>query len=269
MNYTGKETMNSPFLKKDRRTFSLEGHVALVTGATTGLGKNIAMTLGKAGAKVAINYYNNQERAEQVFAEFKEAGYEGILVRGNVIDRESVEALVAEVKEALGPIDILIPNATCAQPQMSIEEYDWDTYQAMVDFFIKSPYLLTQATIADMKKQGWGRIINLGSEVYQRSIPNFSAYVAAKGGQMGWTRSMATELAPFGITVNIVTPGWIPGVRHVDDPQEAKDEYERLIPAGRWGIPQDVAEAVLFFASEEAEFTSGQTICVNGAMTPW
>ncbi|MCM8530370.1 MAG: SDR family oxidoreductase, partial [Lentisphaeraceae bacterium] len=98
---------------------------------------------------------------------------------------------------------------------------------------------------------------------------NFSAYIAAKGGQMGWTRSMATELAPHGITVNIVTPGWIPGVRHVNDPQEEKDAYKELIPAGRWGVPQDVAEAVLFFASEEAEFTNGQTLCVNGAMTPW
>ena len=201
--------MNLP-LTNNNQAFCLKGHVALVTGATTGLGKSMAMTLGKAGAKVALNYYNNTERAEEVFAEFEAAGYEGCLVKANVIERDSVNALVAEVKEKLGAIDILVPNATCAQPQMPIEEYDWETYQAMIDFFIKSPYLLTQAVIGDMKKKGWGRIINLGTEAYQRSVPNFSAYVAAKGGQMGWTRSMATELAPFGITVNIVTPGWIP-----------------------------------------------------------
>ncbi|MCM8537251.1 MAG: SDR family oxidoreductase [Lentisphaeraceae bacterium] len=251
------------------KRFSLDGHVALVTGATTGLGKSIAMTLGKAGAKVAINYFNNQERAEAVFAEFKAAGCDGCLVKANVIEQSDVKQLVQTVKEELGPIDILVPNATCDQPMKPIEEYDWETYQAMLDFFIKSPFLLTQAVVADMKAQKWGRIINLGSEVYQRSLGNFSAYIAAKGGQMGWTRSMATELAPHGITVNIVTPGWIPGVRHVNDPQEMKDEYRSLIPAGRWGMPQDVAEAVLFFASKEAEFTNGQTLCVNGGMTPW
>ena len=257
------------YLSYKNKKFDLSGHVALVTGATTGLGKSIAMTLGKAGAKVAINYFNNRERAEAVFAEFKDAGCDGCLIRANVIEKNDVDRMVQEIKQKLGPIDILVPNATCDQPMKPIEDYDWETYQAMVDFFIKSPFLLTQSVIADMKAQKWGRIINLGSEVYQRSLGNFSAYIAAKGGQMGWTRSMSKELAPFGVTVNIVTPGWIPGVRHVDDPQEMKDEYESLIPAGRWGVPQDVAEAVLFFASEEAEFTNGQTLCVNGGMTPW
>lgn len=259
--------MNIPHNSQER--FSLKGHVALVTGATTGLGKSIAMTLGKAGAKVAINYCHNKERADAVYREFTEAGYEGCLIQANVIDKDSIDCLVKEVKSKLGAIDILVPNATCEQPMKPIEEYDWETYQAMIDFFIKSPFLLTQAIVGDMKKKNWGRIINLGSEVYQRSLGNFSAYIAAKGGQMGWTRSMATELAPFGITVNIVTPGWIPGVRHENDPQEEKDAYKNLIPAGRWGVPRDVAEAVLFFASREAEFTTGQTLCVNGGMTPW
>ena len=107
------------------------------------------------------------------------------------------------------------------------------------------------------------------SEVFQRGVAPFSAYVAAKGGQIGWSRSMSRELAPFGITINMVAPGWIPVERHEKDPQEAKDEYRALIPAGRWGTPQDVAGAVLYFASEEASFVTGQTLCVNGGMTPW
>ena len=120
-----------------------------------------------------------------------------------------------------------------------------------------------------MKQKQWGRIINISSEVYQLSVSPFSAYVSAKGGQIGWTRSMSKELAPFGITVNTVNPGWIPTERHNDDPQEDKDAYLEQIPAGRWGVPEDVGEAVAYFASEEASFITGQTICVNGGNSPW
>src|SRR5262249_48426528 len=141
--------------------------------------------------------------------------------------------------------------------------------QTMLDFFIKSPFLLTRRALPHMKAQKWGRIINIVSEVFHRSVAPFSAYVAAKGGQIGWSRSMATELAPFGITVNMVAPGWIPVERHANDPQEVKDAYRQLIPADRWGVPQDVADAVLYFASAEASFVTGQTLCVNGGLTPW
>ena len=249
--------------------FSLRGRTALVTGSSKGLGKQIAMSLGRAGAKVCINYANDRTAAEKSYTEFRDAGYEGILVRADAIDEAQIQSMVDEIKEQLGAVDILVVNATPDQPQKPIEEYDWEFYQSMLDFFIKSPFLLTRAVLANMKKQRWGRIINIGSEVFQTSVPNFSAYVAAKGGQAGWTRSMATELAPFGITVNLVAPGWIPVERHEKDPRSAKDAYFATIPAGRWGVPQDVADAVLYFASEEASFVSGQTLCVNGAKTPW
>ena len=120
-----------------------------------------------------------------------------------------------------------------------------------------------------MKDRKWGRIINIVSEVFHRSVGNFSGYVAAKGGQIGWTRSMATELAPFQITVNMVAPGWIPTDRHIDDPEEEKQGYRDLVPVDRWGVPKDVADAVRYFASEEASFITGQTLCANGGMTPW
>ena len=165
--------------------------------------------------------------------------------------------------------DILVPNATCDQPQLPIEQYDWEFYQQMIDFFIKSPFLMTQRGVAHMKAQKWGRIINIVSEVYHRSVSPFSAYVAAKGGQIGWTRSMASELASWGITVNMVAPGWIPTERHENDPQQDKDAYLALVPMGRWGVPRDIGDAVLYLASDEASFVSGQTLCVNGALTPW
>jgi len=249
--------------------FSLSGHVALVTGSTTGLGKAIALTLGQAGAKVAVNYANNTERAQRAYQEFVDRDIESMLVRGNVTDEKSVDEIFSAVEQKLGKIDIIVVNATPDQPQKPIEEYDWEFYQSMLDFFVKSPYLLARRALPAMREKRWGRLINITSEVFHRSVSPFSAYVAAKGGQIGWSRSMSQELAPDGITVNTVAPGWIPVERHEKDPQQAKDEYQRLIPMGRWGTPQDVAHAVLYYASEEAGFVTGQTLCVNGGMTPW
>ena len=248
---------------------TLKNHVALITGSTTGLGYGIAKVLGLAGAKVIMNYYNDEERANRAFSEFQSLGCEGILVRGNVIDEKSVQKIVEEGESKFGEIDIVVPNATPDQPLKPIEEYDWEFYQQMINFFVKSPYLLTRATIGKMKQNKWGRIVNISSEVYQLSISPFSAYVSAKGGQIGWTRSMSKELAPFGITVNTVNPGWIHTERHNDDPQEDKDAYFDQIPVGRWGTPEDVGEAVAYFSSEEASFITGQTICVNGGNSPW
>ncbi len=248
---------------------TLKGHVALVTGSTTGLGLGIAKVLGAAGAKVVMNYYNDDERAERAFSEFQSAGGEGILLKANAIDEAAIANLVERAQSELGAIDIIVPNATPDQPLKTIEEYDWDFYQQMLNFFIKSPYLLTRAVLPQMKESGWGRIINISSEVYQLSVSPFSAYVSAKGGQIGWTRSMSRELAPHGITVNTVNPGWIPTERHDNDPQEEKDAYLSQIPAGRWGTPSDVGEAVAYFASEEAGFITGQTLCVNGGNSPW
>ena len=248
---------------------TLKGHVALVTGSTTGLGLGIAKVLGAGGAKVVMNYYNDDERAERAFSEFQSAGGEGILLKANAIDEAAIANLVERAQSELGVIDIIVPNATPDQPLKTIEEYDWDFYQQMLNFFIKSPYLLTRAVLPQMKESSWGRIINISSEVYQLSVSPFSAYVSAKGGQIGWTRSMSRELAPHGITVNTVNPGWIPTERHDNDPQEEKDAYLSQIPAGRWGTPSDVGEAVAYFASEEAGFITGQTLCVNGGNSPW
>lgn len=251
----------------DFKRFSLRGRVALVTGSTTGLGKAMAFALGSAGANVALNYAHNVERAEQTFAEFQSSGYHGQLFRASVTDEAEVEPLASDITNQLGPIDILVVNATPAQPQKPIEEYDWDFYQSMLDFFVKSPFLLTRAILPHMKRQRWGRIINIGSEVFQIGRPNFSAYVAAKGAQNGWTRSMSTELAPFGITVNMISPGWILVERHASDPPEQKAAYLATVPAGRWGVPDDLGGIVTLLASDAGSFISGQNICVNGGLT--
>ncbi|MFO0529481.1 MAG: SDR family NAD(P)-dependent oxidoreductase, partial [Planctomycetota bacterium] len=240
-----------------------------VTGNSTGLGKAIGLALGLAGAKVPVNFANNRQRAEQTLAEYRAAGIETALVQADVTSESGVANLVRETESALGPIDILVLNATCEQPLKPFEQYDWAFYQLMLDFFLKSPFLLTQQVLPRWKKQKWGRIINITSEVFQLSVAPFSAYVAAKGAQVGWSRSMSRELAPHGITVNMVAPGWIPVERHEKDPQEVKDAYLATIPMKRWGDPNDVAQAVLYLASDEAAFVTGQTLCVNGGNSPW
>ena len=249
--------------------FDLSNRVALVTGSSKGLGKAMVLELARAGAKVAINYANSREPAERTLAEVAATGAACCLIRADVTDEKDIAHLCDEVASTLGPIDILVPNATCDQPELPFEEYDWAFFQRMLDFFVKSPVLLTKACLPHMKRQRWGRIIQITSEVFTIGVAPFTAYVAAKGGQVGLSRSLARELAPHGITVNMVAPGWIPVERHEKYPPEAKANYLAGVPAARWGVPEDVAHAVVYLASNEAAFVTGQTIHVNGGRTVW
>jgi 3-oxoacyl-[acyl-carrier protein] reductase len=250
-----------------KNQFRLDGRVALVTGSTRGLGKGIALELARCGARVAMNFANNRATAERAFADLQAISQDSCLVAGDVTDAVGVDAMCGEIRDRLGPVDVLVLNATSPQPQLPLEEYDLAFFQEMYDFFVKSPVLLTKACLPHMKAQRWGRIVHITSEVFTLGMPNFSAYVAAKGGQTGLARSLARELAPWNVTVNMVAPGWIPVERHQDDPPEQKAAYLADVPAGRWGVPADVAAAVAFFASDEAAFVTGQTISVNGGHT--
>jgi 3-oxoacyl-[acyl-carrier protein] reductase len=249
--------------------FSLAGRVALVTGSTTGLGLAAAKCLGRAGAKVAVNYANSKPRADAALAELTAEGVAAELFQADVTCERSIDEMFTAIERSLGPVDIVVANATPAQPQKPIEEYDWAFHQQMLDFFVKSPYLLARRALPGMKARRHGRFINITSEVFLLGVAPFSAYVAAKGAQTGWSRSMCHELAPFGITVNMVAPGWIPVERHVNDPQADKDAYLAKIPAGRWGRPEEVGWAAVYLASDEAAFVTGQTIAVNGGNTCW
>ena len=249
--------------------FSLAGQTALVTGSSTGLGLAMARCLGLAGAKVAMNYANNAARAEAAHTSLVTAGITAALFRADVTSESEIDGMFTAIEDSLGPVDVVVMNATPAQPQKTIEEYDWDFYQQMYDFFVKSPYLLTRRALPGMKARQHGRLVSVTSEVFHLGGAPFSAYTAAKGGQTGWSRSMCHELAAFGITVNMIAPGWIPVERHIDDPQADKDAYLASIPAGRWGTPADVGWAAVYLASREAAFVTGQTIAVNGGKTCW
>jgi 3-oxoacyl-[acyl-carrier protein] reductase len=184
-----------------------------------------------------------------------------------VRDEAQVDKVVRDTTSRFGPVDILVVNATGPQPFIKLEELTWRTCLDQLEFFVKSPMLLTKAVVGSMKQRRYGRIINIGSEVFERGVAEFSNYVSAKGAQLGLTRSWAMELAKFGITVNLVAPGWIPTERHINDPQEAKDAYAKTVPMGHMGEDADVAEAVAFLASDAAKFITGQKISVNGGNT--
>jgi 3-oxoacyl-[acyl-carrier protein] reductase len=245
----------------------LRGKVALVTGASRGLGESMARRLAVYGAKVGVNYFGSPDKAKRVVETIRAAGGVAEAFRADVRDVEQVNQLVADTVKAFGPIDILVINATGPQPFIKIEDLTWRACLDQLEFFVKSPVLLVQAVIGSMKERRYGRIINIGSEVFERGVPVFSNYVSAKGAQLGLTRSWAMELAPWGITVNLVAPGWIPTERHAGDPQEMKDAYAARVPMEHMGQADDVGEAVAFLASDAAKFITGQKLSVNGGNT--
>jgi 3-oxoacyl-[acyl-carrier protein] reductase len=248
-------------------TYDLGGRVALVTGASRGLGAAIAVRLGAAGARVAVNTFGSPEKAGRVVEQIRRGGGTAAAFRADVRDEAEVGRLVGQVREQFGPVEILVINATGLQPFIRIEDLTWRACLDQLEFFVKSPLLLVKAVVGPMKERRSGRIINIGSEVFERGVPEFSNYVSAKGAQLGLTRSWALELAPWGITVNQVSPGWIPTERHAGDPQEMKDAYAAAVPMKHMGQPEDVAEAVAFLASDGARFITGQKLSVNGGNT--
>src|SRR5271168_4370439 len=240
---------------------------ALVTGASRGLGRAIALELAAEGARVAVNYFSRQDAAEQVCEQIQNHGGNARTFKADVRDEHEVARMASEIHEAYGAVDILIVNATGPQPFLAIEEQTWERYLDQLEFFVKSPLLLVKQVVAGMKSRGFGRIIQIGSEVFELGNPMFAHYVAAKAAQLGQTRSWARELGPTGITVNLIAPGWIPTERHMGSTQAEIHSYTEKIPMKHMGTAEDVANTVAFLASDAGRFITGQKISVNGGNT--
>jgi 3-oxoacyl-[acyl-carrier protein] reductase len=241
-----------------------ERRVALVTGSSQGLGAVIARRLARDGFAVAVNARAGGNHLSDVALGIRAAGGVAEPFAADVTDPAAVDSLVAAVVSSLGPIDALVLNATGAQPEAAVADVGWEDHLAQLDFFVKSPVLLGRTLLPAMQARGYGRIVGIDSEVSDQPPPFRSAYVTAKSAQVGLVKSWARELAPYGITVNTVAPGFIPVERHADVPDANKTAYLDTVPAGRMGTPDDIAHAVSFLASEGAGFVTGQRIVVDG-----
>ncbi len=244
---------------------TLAGKVALVTGGSRGIGRAIALTLAEHGADVAINYAGNTAAAEEVKGAIESMGRKAILVQGSVADTDGVQTIVNQVVKELGRLDILINNAGITRDGllMRMKEADWD---AVLETNLKGVYNCSKAVMRTMMKQKSGRIVNMASVVGEMGNAGQANYAAAKAGVIGFTKSLAKEVASRGITVNAVAPGFIATDMTSVLTDEQKAEMARTIPLGRAGQPQDVANAVLFLVSEEAAYITGQVLNVDGGM---
>ncbi len=253
--------------EKDGMEHPLSDKVALITGGTRGLGKAMARALGARGARVALNYAHDHRQAEHTVDWLQDDGITARSFCSDITNEASCQDLVVRIENTFGPVDIVVNNATGPQPFKNIEQQNWDDYLDQMNYFVKAPLFLAQATLASMKSRRWGRIINIGSEVVELGNPEFGHYVSAKAAMLGLTRSWAHELGPFGITCNLIAPGWIPVERHSRVPDEDKEKYISGVPLGFQGSPGDIGEMVAFLSSGSAGFITGQKIAVNGGNT--
>lgn len=244
---------------------TLVGKVALVTGGSRGIGRAVALKLAENGADVAINYAGNTAAAEEVKAAIEKLGRKAMLVQGSVADTDGVQSLVNQVVKELGRLDILINNAGITRDGllMRMKEADWD---AVLETNLKGVFNCSKAVMRTMMKQKSGRIVNMASVVGEMGNAGQANYAAAKAGVIGFTKSLAKEVASRGITVNAVAPGFIATDMTKVLTDDQKEEMARSIPLGRAGQPEDVANAVLFLVSDEAAYITGQVLNVDGGM---
>jgi 3-oxoacyl-[acyl-carrier protein] reductase len=246
--------------------FDLTGHAALVTGGSRGIGRAIALGLARQGADVAVNYQHNAAAAEEVVGEITRIGRTAVAIQGSTADgREACEAIAAAATEALGKVDILVNNAGITRDDLLIR-MDEEAWDAVIDTNLSGPFWMTRAVARPMMKLRWGRIVNMSSVAGRMGNVGQANYVAAKAGLIGLTKTTARELASRGITCNAIAPGLVDTEILATMPEAAKDAILQLTPLGGYATVDDVAAAVVYFASDEARFVTGQVLGVDGGI---
>ena len=243
----------------------LSNKTALVTGASKGIGKGIALELARRGCDVAINFHTDRDGAESVASEIRDLGRKALVVGANVGLSADVDQMFETVVGQFGRVDILVNNAGVQtwKALLDLEERDWDR---VLDTNLKGCFLCSQRAARGMTERGYGRIINIGSGCNKVAFPHLVDYTASKGGIEMFTKVAAAELGRHGITLNCVAPGAIEIERTKLEAGDYAGTWARLTPVGRIGTPADVAHAVAFFAGDEAGFITGQTLWVDGGL---
>ncbi len=243
----------------------LNEKVAIVTGASRGIGRQIALTLASYGANIVVNYYGSLEKAKEVASEIEAMGREALLYQGNVADMDAMKEMVKETTKKFGRIDILVNNAGITKDNLLMAMKE-EEFEQVLDINLKGSFICMKQVIRTMMKQRYGRIINLSSVSGRMGNAGQVNYSASKAGVIGMTKSLAREVGSRGITVNAVAPGFI----DTDMTAVLKDEVKEAIMAGiplkRVGKPEDIAEAVAFLASDKASYITGQVLSVDGGM---
>jgi 3-oxoacyl-[acyl-carrier protein] reductase len=244
--------------------FSLAGKVAMVTGASQGIGRATAIALAVAGARVALAA-RNEEKLAQVAKQIESAGGEALGLKMDVADAQQIKAGFQQALASFGRLDILVNNAAITRDGLALR-MKLEDWEAVLRTNLTAAHLCTQQALGTMMKQRWGRIINVTSVVAETGNAGQANYVAAKAGMIGLTRAIATEMASRNITVNSVAPGFIATPMTEPLPEKVKEEMKARIPLGRFGADHDVAAAIVFLASEEAGYITGHVLDVNGGM---
>ena len=243
----------------------MEGRVALVTGGGRGIGRAIAVRLAQEGARVTISYRSNDAAAEETAELVRKAGAECEMFKGDVASVEDVQALIKGVGEAFGPVEILVNNAGTTRDNILMRMKDAE-FDEVLETNLKGTYLCTRAALRGMIRARWGRIVNISSVVGILGNAGQANYAASKAGMIGFTKSVAREVAGRGITVNAVAPGYVETELTGELPEKIKKQILDQVPMGRFGEPEEIAEVVAFLAGERAAYVTGQTIAVDGGM---
>lgn len=240
--------------------------IALVTGASRGIGRAIAMRLAMDGAHVAVNYSSNASAAEDVVAAVKTAGGRAFAVRANVGETDEVDAMFGTINEELGPVEILVNNAGITRDDLLLR-MGVDAWDEVLRTNLRSVYLCSKAALRPMVKARWGRIISISSVSGIAGNPGQTNYSASKAGMIGFTKSLAKEVASRSITANVVAPGFIETDLTGELSESVKDAVLPAIAMGRFGTTDEIASLVSYLASDEASYITGQTIAVDGGIS--